>query len=302
MSGRIAALTAVFSLVLAGSASASITFPDFSNNDPCYCAAALKAHGHAGEIDKVNQGVGFIDRTFSRMAADAKAHGLSVGGYDFDQEYTAREAYTFVERLKASGITRSATRTFPPTLDVEFGVPSRAGLEHQLAVLFRVYGRAQIYTGAWYWLPHFGCWIPPKVTFWLSGYPTASILCGLPESRWVAHQYTDHGFNGAFSSDMSRWLGSTAGFKGFVQAKSKQITAAQVKAAKTASLHAHERERRELHGDIERHQCRKGQHVIPRLPLRTRRHLHNDLCPRWIKRGAADIKVIHRYRREGIKP
>lgn len=193
-----------------------ITYPDFSNNDPCYCAAVLKAHGHPGEIDKANQGIGFTDSTFIRMAKDARAHGVAVGGYDFDQEYTAAETYKFVKQLRAAGIYRSTPNTFPPTLDVEYGAANRAGLEHQLVVLFREYGRAQIYTGSWYWLPHFGCWVPAHVAFWLSGYPVASLLCGLPGSMWVEHQFTDHGYNGAGYSDMTVWRGSQASFNAFV--------------------------------------------------------------------------------------
>src|ERR1035437_3380656 len=49
------------------SGAGGITWPDFSNNVPCYCAGTLKTHGHPGEVDKVNQGVGFVDGTFGRM-------------------------------------------------------------------------------------------------------------------------------------------------------------------------------------------------------------------------------------------
>lgn len=75
-------------------------------------------------------------------------------------------------------------------------------------------------------------------------------------------------------------------------------TPAQQRAAKRASLASHKHERAALHGDIDRHHCRRGQHVIPRQPLSTRRHLHNALCPRWIKRGGVDIAVIKRLERE----
>lgn len=280
-------------LLAARASSASttgITYPDFSNNDPCYCAAGLKAHGHPGEIDKVNQGVGFIDSTFPRMAADAKAHRLIVGGYDFDQEYTAREAYVFVERLHRAGIYRGTPRTFPPTLDVEWGMPSRSGLEHQLAVLSRVFGRAQIYTGGWYWLPHFGCWVPPHVAFWLSGYPVAELFCGLVEAAFVAHQFTDHGYNGAGFSDMTVWRGSTASFATFTQSGPMST---QRHAGQRRALRAQEALRRELHGDIERHHCRLGQHATPRS--------YHTVCGRWLHEGNAAIRVIARYHREGVR-
>lgn len=203
-------------LALTGTASAT-TYPDLSNNDPTYNMAAIKAHGHPAVVLKVNQGVGFLDSTFYYMATAAKHAGLCVGGYDFVQEYTAAEAYTFVNRLHAAGIYRGTSCTLPPTLDVEFGVPSQAGLEHMVAVLVREYGRVQIYTGQWYWAPHFGCWVPPQAHLWLSGYPYASTLCGTRAWQYVVHQYADNAFNGVFSSDMNAWLGSDPGFKAFAQ-------------------------------------------------------------------------------------
>lgn len=268
-----------------------ITYPDLSNNDPCVCAATIKAHGHPLEIDKVNQGTGFIDGWFAPMARDAKAHRLAIGGYDFDQDYTTAEVYVFIKRLKSVGIERGTPNTAPPTLDVEFGAANRAGLEHQLAVLFRVYGRASIYTGGWYWLPHFGCWIPPRVSFWLSGYPTAQILCGLPGSRWVSHQYTDNGFNGRFSADMSTWLKSSAAFDSFIQ-RTPPLTPAQRRAKLRSALAKARRERAELHRDIDSHRCRRGQHNLPREPVRLRLRYHR-LCGRWIGLGKARIKTIH---------
>lgn len=295
--GECAPPAAVSTRAKASSVSAhrGIEYPDLSNNDPCVCAIALKAHGLVGEIDKVNQGVGFIDRTFAAMAADAKAHGLAIGGYDFDQEYTADEVYTFVKQLHAAGIYRNTPRTFPPTLDVEFGTPSWSGLEHQLAVLYREYGRAQIYTGAWYWLPHFGCRVPPRVTFWLSGYPVASLLCGLPGNRWVSHQYTDHGYIGAgHYADVSRWLGSSTAFNAFILAAKPPLTPAQRKAQKLRSLRAHEALVRELHNDIDRHHCRKGKpwfgHAKPRS--------YHKVCGRWLREGRSATAVVMRYRRE----
>lgn len=268
-------------------------FPDFSNNDPCYCAATLKAHGIKGEIDKANQGTRFIDSTFAGMVADAKLHKLPVGGYDFDELYTAKEAYTFIERLRAVGINRNTVRTFPPTLDVEYGNANRAGLEHQLAVLFRVYGRAQIYTGSFYWEEHFGCWKPPKVTFWIAGYPTARTPCGVPSTSWYAHQYTDHGYNGAGFADLSYFRGTASLFSHYTQALPVQLNVAGLR----ASLLAHQKERAVLHADIDTRQCRHGQHNLPRYPVRLRLRYHT-LCGRWIARGKVVIKVEKRIERE----
>src|SRR5674476_1603514 len=138
----ITAAVAAAALAVPATAQAANKFPDFSNNDPCYCANTLAHRGYKGEIDKANQGTRFIDLTFAAMVQDAKNHNLAVTGYDFDETYTAAEAYTFVARLKAAGIEKNSLRTFPPALDVEYGNSNRAGLEHQLAVLFRTYGRA----------------------------------------------------------------------------------------------------------------------------------------------------------------
>lgn len=272
-----------------------ITYPDFSNNDPCYCAGALKAHGRAGEIDKANQGTGFIDRTFVPMVTEAHRLGLAVGGYDFDQEYTAQETYAFIGRLHAAGIYRNTPRTFPPTLDVEFGSASIEGLKHQVAVLKREYGRVQIYTGAWYWLPHFGCWVPPGVSFWLSGYPIAQLLCGLKAVNWQAHQFTDHGYTGASQvpfADLSLYIGRS--FAQFIQATKSP---AQIKAAKVRSLRAHEQLRAELHGDIDRHHCR----LTPPTRGHARPPSYHTVCGRWLREGRTATAVINRYHREGIR-
>lgn len=278
----------------AASASAGgLTFPDFSNNDPCYCGAQLKAHGHAGEIDKANQGTGFLDRTFAPMVKDAYAHGLAVGGYDFDQLYTADETYTFVRQLEAAGIHKNTPRTFPPTLDVEFGLASRTGLEHQLAVLFRTYGRAQIYTGAWYWLPHFGCWTPPHVTFWLSGYPIASLLCSLSPSLWLSHQFTDHGYTGAGAvpfADMSVFRGTSSQWASYVRAGKPKPTKRQleeklwhlyrVRAGEKAHI-------AKLSKLMTKHGCRPPHHATPKS-------YHRRACPTWKAEGDADHAVLRR--------
>lgn len=270
--------------------SGGITYPDLSNNDPCICGGALRAHGHPGEIDKANQGTGFIDGTFLGMIADAKRHGLAVGGYDFDQDYTVAEVYLFINRLHAAGIWRSTPNTFPPTLDVEYGNASRAGLEHQIAVLFRVYGRVQVYTGAWYWFPHFGCWIPRGVSFWLAGYPNAPLLCGLAEYRFVSHQYTDHGFNGGNYSDMSVWRGSAASFAAFVQAPRAHIE------PKPSVLHARLARALYLQKILRREIAKHGGSHGPPHPRRYAHAWHH-----WINEGRALIRQIGQLRHEGAR-
>lgn len=270
--------------------SGGITYPDRSNNDPTYNMAAIKRAGHPAIVLKVNQGVGFLDSTFYYAAKAAKRAGVCVGGYDFDQEYTAAEAYTFIARLHAAGIDRSTPCTLPPTLDVEYGAFSASGLEHQIDILMRTYGRVNIYTGCWYITGHLGARWFANVSAWISGYPFASACPGIPGSRFSQHQYTDHGYDGVGFVDMTEWRGSSAAFKSFTQTGP---TPGQIRAAKVRALRKQEALRRELHGDIQRHDCRPGQHATPRS--------YHTVCGRWLREGNAAIAVIARYHREGVR-
>lgn len=196
-----------------------VLFPDYSNNDPCYCGAKLKRAGAVGEIDKVNQGTGFIDWTFPGLIKDAREHGLAVGGYDFVEDYTAKEAYVFIARLEAAGIYPNTPNTFPPTLDVEYGNFSYPGLEHMAAVIMRTYHRLQVYTGKWYWEPHAGCRWLGEASAWIAGYPSAPLFCG--ERNYRSHQFTDHGCIEKFCSDLSVYFAKSPSFAEFVGNKPK---------------------------------------------------------------------------------
>jgi hypothetical protein len=116
----------------------------------------------------------------------------------------------------------------------------------------------------------------------------------LPASCAPLEQYLNGSsvdYDRAIAADYGQWPGPKIG-----------PTPAQKRAAKRHSLASHRKERADLHGDIDRHRCRKGQHVTPREPLKTRRHLHNELCPRWIKRGLVVTGVEKRLERElGLK-
>lgn len=188
-------------------------YPDRSNNDPCYCGAQIKAAGQVGLIVKANQGVGFVDQTAVGMVASARAAGLAVGEYDFDQDYTVGEARLFVARLHAAGIYPSTPNTFPAYLDVEYGQFSYGGLAAQIAYLRSQGYRVGIYTGQWYWGPHAGCQWPSGVSAWLSGYPVAPVPCGT--QNYSAHQFT------STPVDLSVFLGSLAQFHRFVNATPK---------------------------------------------------------------------------------
>jgi len=184
-------------------------YPDRSNNDPCYCGAAIRAAGQVGLIAKSNQGASYIDPTAVGMIQSARAAGLAVGLYDFDQDYTVTEARLFVARLHAAGIYPTTPNTFPAYLDVEYGSFSYPGLLTQIAYLHSQGYRVGIYTGDWYWGPHAGCrWPSGLVSAWLSGYPNAPIPCGT--TNYNAHQYT------STPVDLTVFLGSLAQFHTFV--------------------------------------------------------------------------------------
>jgi hypothetical protein len=189
---------------------AGVKYPDRSNNDPCYCGAAIRAQGYRGLIVKANQGTGFIDPTAIGMVQSARAAGLTVGVYDFDQDYTVAEARVFVARAHAAGIYPATANTFPLYIDVEFGNFSYPGLLAQIAYLRSQGYRVGIYTGQWYWTPHAGCRWPGGVSAWLSGYPSAPVPCGT--TGYNAHQFT------STPTDLTVYLGSAAQFRTFVHA------------------------------------------------------------------------------------
>jgi hypothetical protein len=144
------------------------------------------------------------------MVQSARAAGLAVGEYDFDQNYTVSEAAVFVQRMHAAGIYPTTPNTFPATLDVEYGSFSYTGLLAQIAYLHAQGYRVQIYTGAWYWSPHAGCRWPTSISAWLSGYPSAPVPCGT--TGYSEHQYT------STPIDLSVFLGSLPQFHAFVNA------------------------------------------------------------------------------------
>lgn len=223
-------------------------FVDLSNNDPCYCATALRRAGYRGEIDKANQGTGFVDSTFVRMIDGARKARLAVGGYDFDETYSVAEAKLFVARLRAAGITPRGHNEFPAVFDVEYGSFSISGLRAQIAYVQHQGYRVEVYTGAWYWTPHAGCqWV--GVRAWLAGYPTAPVFCGLTASLYVNHQYTDHAsIGGGHSSDASVHIAGS--WQTEVNAAPSPKVRAELKAARVARARNEIRERRQKCGHL----------------------------------------------------
>lgn len=197
---------------------------DLSNNDPVYGAGSWRAISARMSwcYLKVSEGTGFVDSTASAMAAQAKAAGLPVGGYDFQhicQVSPVSEADLFVSRLRADGLLGRGTLV--PMADAEYGNHScnaRAWEDSWRAEVIKLTGISPgEYTGAWFADPEFGCWWPAPyrghaVLAWISGYTgslgSVSRPCG--HSVLDVWQYTDHGFNGAINSDLSAWVAGTA--------------------------------------------------------------------------------------------
>lgn len=189
-----------------------VRFEDRSNNNPCVCGSAIKAAGYSGLIVKANQGSGFIDPWAVRQVQSARAAGLAVGLYDFDYDYSISEADALLRVAHAAGIEPGSANTFPLTFDVEAGNFNYGGLLAQIAHVRAAGYRVQIYSGSWYWASPRICSWPAGVPAWLSGYPNASLACGLPASLFVEHQYTDS------PEDLTVFLGSSDQFQQFVAA------------------------------------------------------------------------------------
>lgn len=193
--------------------------PDLSNNDPVYGDGAWAgiARRSAFAVFKVSEGTGFIDSTAAPMTSYARRHGLVVGGYDFLHvcgDDAASEARLFVSRLRADGLI--GPRTLPPVADAEYGgsgCNARSWLLTWAQTVRAQTGRwPMIYTGAWWWQPHVGCWWPGSLA-WISGYGVAYPYMPCGRSQLDMWQFTDAGFNGATTSDMSVWRDGVTAFR-----------------------------------------------------------------------------------------
>lgn len=192
--------------------------PDLSNNDPVYAGQAQIAAHNSFEIFKVSEGTGYIDPTAKPMAVLAKARGLVVGGYDFLHvcgPSPVAEADVFAYHLKADGLTGPGT--LPGTGDAEYGgsgCNARAWLYNWAWEVHRQTGRwPMFYTGAWWWDPHVGAWWPSPSLAWISGYVSWTHLIPPAGHRQVdLWQFSDHGWNGASTGDLSIWRDGVSAF------------------------------------------------------------------------------------------
>lgn len=193
--------------------------PDLSNNNPVSCSqmAAIAAH-NAFVILKVNE-AGYVDRMAAGMAICARAHGLTVGGYDFLHvclNDPAWEAHVFLAHLADDGLVGPGS--LPGVGDVEWPQHPQCNVRSWLLTWLAVVkagdrGREpMLYSGAWWWNPHVGAWWPNPALGWVSGY----VPFPPPIPAGLAHldiwQFSDHGWNGATTSDLSVWRDGVPAF------------------------------------------------------------------------------------------
>jgi len=197
-------------------------FLDLSNNDPIYSVGAyrqMRAHGYTGAVFKLNQ-AGYIDRTAAGQVAAARQAGDRVGGYDFADTTQGvgpiAEAHIFIGRLQALGLC-GGRGVIPPTGDFEYGTITPSYVVTWVAIVRQACGRVQIYTGQWYWNPHVGCFWPRGVPGWISGYGALYLPCGIG-ADFLEQQFSDHGYNGFNSTDVSVYLHGSASWDRYTNA------------------------------------------------------------------------------------
>jgi hypothetical protein len=138
------------------------------------------------------------------------------------------------------------------------------------------------------------------------GYSPLQYLCThrlVGHQNWQTYAWSGGRWLPASCAPLEQWLnGSAVDYdraiaKDYGQWPYVPVTPAQHRAALLRALHARETDRHKLHGLIDAHHCRPGQHNTPRQPIRSRRAYHR-LCGEWLTRGKRDIELATRYRRE----
>jgi len=298
-SAVVEAPTARFAVLVSQGAVSHATGPDVSNNNPFYGWAPVKAHGHPFAYLKTIQGTAYVDSTASGMAKSARAAGVTPGGYDFLEvcrTSSAGEARLFAARLKAIGLVG---HSFLPVGDAEWPLHpnctttgARAWITSWIDTVHSLTGRwPAIYTGAWWWNPVLGCWRPPHAKRWVSGYGSRSRLaipCGWGGvDLW---QYTDRGFNGVSTTDMSRLEVAESAFTGSAPTRAQAVARWHRELNKAYELRA------ELHADIDRRHCRL---TPPTLGHATPPSYHT-LCGLWLAHGKREAARIADFHHLGI--
>lgn len=187
---------------------------DRSNNNPIYGVSTwkhIRALGFSYCHFKTSEGSTYHDPTVVRMAGDARAAGLLVGGYHFAHPCltsSIAEANLFLSMLHAARLDTPSSAM--PVLDVEYG-GCASGTATNVWIQ-SVYNRVRaathlrmgVYSGNWWLAPHTNClfkYLPGDTIAWISGYPSAVAPCG--RTAIDEHQYTSSGDHG-LSGDINR--------------------------------------------------------------------------------------------------
>lgn len=218
-------------------ATAPITGPDFSNNNPVYSHSAWQAiarHSRFTYLKSV-EGTGYYDPTAGPMGAQARSVGVPAGGYDFlhiCQVPPISEGAHFVAALRAQGLLVQPG-TLPPAGDAEFpfgNLPcnARVWMQTWTDEVYNQDGHVCpiLYTGAWWWQPHIGAYWPTcrnvQLKTWISGYNVRYPYMAAGVTHLDLWQFSDRGFNGYNSTDLSVWHSTPAAFVAFVNGTSSK--------------------------------------------------------------------------------
>lgn len=253
---------------------------DLSNNNPSYGHWGLIRRHDSFAYFKVSEGTGFVDDTAARMAREARAAGLLVGGYDFLHvcgDSPVGEAWVFIGAARRDGLI-SGRGVLPATADFELGTGCNAGAWLRAwSDTVRRLTRDSVYSDPGYYLPEVRCFTDADYG-WVADLDGFQALCNL---HTVFQQYSWAAWDGAGYADGDVFRG------GYQQLQALAgITPPKPPAPKPSRV-ALLRLRNVLRADLTRRRCRVA-------PYHGRGRYH-AVCHRWLLEGAQ----VNKQLREG---
>ena len=254
---------------------------DLSNNNPVYGLAAwrqIRRHDSFVYL-KVNEGTSYRDPTAARMAHDARAAGLFVGGYDFQHVCATNpvsEARVAIAAARTDGLA-AGHGVLPLVADFElaYGTCNRtAWLNAWTATVRRTLGRAAVYSDPGFYAPSVGCFTSADVG-WVADLGGYVSLCRLAT---VLHQYSFAAADGVGFADGDVYLGSYRQLQALAGASPAPKPRKPTPGARRLAKLVKRRDR--LRVLEARHACRARHHTY-------------RACVRWLPEGAALDHLIH---------
>ena len=245
---------------------------DLSNNNPIFGRWRTVREHDSFVYLKVSEGAGFTDGTAARMAREARAAGLLVGGYDFLHvcgDSPVAEADLFIRDARADGLLEGAG-VLPPAADFELGSGCNASAWLRAwSTTVRRLTHDAVYSDPGYYSPTVGCFDDANAG-WVADLGAFQALCGLHTVFW---QYSWTAWNGVSHADGDVFRGSYAQL---------QALATVPKPPDLKALYGRQRAlRRVLANDG----CRRRARRRERLGRR---------CKRWFEEGSAVDRQIAR--------